>query len=1133
MAEEKRTVKQTAKGDHITQVAGDLIVKVPEDIQSVFDESAELINKGKAETAQVLLERTWRHHNDAMSHRQKSNCWRLLGCALDRQDKTEEAGKYFLQAKDLDPTWEKARAYESLGYLYVGNPSKARALAESLLQEYSQNTLAWSVWIRAAPSELAFEAVQLKVPPHLLDNAEVAMALGARAASEGSFEAAEQFVAAAQKQVPENPRVTESLGDLMFQRAGIGEQILLRRSPSESEVAFLVKAQELYTRSLKKWHEEGSVSAITRVRLRRAWTYAALSNIENAVADAGEAYEMAPDDPTVAYSYAAFIGDKNLPAAIDALNRVVGKDEKPGVEHLLAQMLLQRNQGKDREAALGLLKGRLSDLCTVPEDSRFDYMALAMQLERELHSIQGALDTLQEVPSDVIGDRLRAVLSCETLWYAGKKEDAIKMSQGLCAGCDEATTFNEKRRIAGLMQMMGLHREALNLWKDVVSPQYIGRDTYSLIDCAQRCQDVCYLITFSERLRANGLWDKQIFDLEVYLRQKFNDWRGCKEVLQEYVRAPLSKSYVPYAKAHLAHVASVLGEVELIETDLSQLPTPWDVDAGMGRLIVQSLRLAGEPVKAVQFAYELVRKHWNSPDAHLAMASFRVPIGPQSLELQSPSIVEPGVAVQYKEERTNTLVWHIVEDSQLGTPDASRNEYPVNHRYSQKMLGLKQGDTFLLRGGQIQERRATIMAVLSKYHFRILDTLEGLEDRFPDNNAILRIDPVLEDGQLDLEPLKRLAEAGNRRGAELLKLYREQPLPVCFLAVQMGKDVFTTLNHLISDPAIEVHCRLGSRAETEAAIGYLEEATEIVIDEMTLATLLFCGVHTHLAKSPKRIIVSEGTLLSIENWEVMRIDPDLEGGSVGLVGGQLTVAPRTREGAKKAQDSVRGLISAVREYCILESGVSLGLLTNEKRETLVAAVGQACAESMALARLGRRVLWTDDVASGALAANEFGARRVWTQLMFEYLGRQGLIDAKTVRGLTLTLTSLGYWFTSLNADAAIMAISEADWKVDSSPLKDVLAHFGDRRVTLDANLILMAAKLLKHSWNNDCLGMKAAAVTLRILGELARRGDPILLANALWVAVERLFSVDVLTARHVKSVFQNWLAPRGGALIVP
>ena len=59
---------------------------------------------------------------------------------------------------------------------------------------------------------------------------------------------------------------------------------------------------------------------------------------------------------------------------------------------------------------------------------------------------------------------------------------------------------------------------------------------------------------------------------------------------------------------------------------------------------------------------------------------------------------------------------------------------------------MKEGDTFLLRSGDIQERRATVIKILSKYHFRISDSTDGLEDRFPDTQAVVKINAYGEDG---------------------------------------------------------------------------------------------------------------------------------------------------------------------------------------------------------------------------------------------------------------------------------------------------------------------------------------------------------------------------------------------------
>lgn len=1133
MTKSKRVIKQTAKGDHIQQVAGDLIIQSSEDIQSAFDDAAGLINKGKAETAQVLLERIWKHHSDTMRPDQKSNCRRLLGCALERQDKREEAGRCFLEAKDIDPTLEKAMAFEAVGYVCLGNPAKAYTIAESVLQKFSQNTVAWSVWIRNASDRLSFGDIQEKVPKHLQKDAEVVMALAVAAAVRGDYETAENLVAEVRKQLPESPRVIETLADMMFQHAAINEQVHHERKPSDKERSLLQQAIDLYTRALKKRQEEGSVSGIIRVRLRRAWTHAGLSEYKKSKADVEAAYEIGSDDPQVAYSYAAFIADENLDGAIEALTKVVGKDEKPGVEHLLAQMLHRRNRGQDQKDAIAFLKSRLKDLGSIPENSRWDYIDLLIQLERELSGIECAMETLKTLSTEVIGGRLQAILRSESLWHAGDKGNALRIAKDLYAELDEKTSFDDKRRVANLMQTVGLHREALSLWKGIVRSDCIGTDTYRMIDCARHSGADKEILELSAGLRDNRIWDKNIFEHEIYLRQKYNDWRNCKQILKHYVENPLDEEYLPYARVHLSHVAAALGEIDLIETDLSHLPSPCDVKPGMGRMIVQALRMGGEPFKAVNFAYELVRKNWHSLDVHLTMANFILPMGSKHLELDLPTVVGQGTAVQYEETRAGVKTWHIIEDSKSGVPEALRNEYSVDHPYSERMLGLKKGDTFLLRGGEIQERRATILGVISKYHYRITDCLDGLEDRFQDSTPVLKINAFREDGQIDLDPMKRLADNRHRQGEELLKFYRKQPLPVYFLASKMGRDLLTTLLHVISEEHTEVQCRLGHADEAERALQALEDVEEIVVDEMTLATLLTCSVSEHLIKIPKKLVVSEGTLFNIQNWEVMRVDPGNPGGSFGMIDGHLTLTSTSKEGVEEVQSKIKELIRFIQENCSVESGVALSDLESSNRSNLVEVVGQACTESMALACAGQRVFWTDDFASSALLAAEFGGRRVWTQCVFEHFSKQGFIDIAIVHQLTLKLVSFGYWFTSLNAESAIEAIAESEWDIERTPLKRVLGHFGDARVNLDANFMLMIGKLLKHCWTEDRLGMRASNVTVRLLNELAKRGNTPILVMSLWICLQRIFGPDVLTLQQIKKLLNNWLAGRGGGIVVP
>jgi len=1135
MPEKKRTVKQVAKGKNIQQIAGDLVVKSPEDIEPTFNDASQLINEGDAKAAEVLLERLWKLHNDKMTPRQKSNCWRLLGCSCERQEKAKEAGKHFLKSKGYDPEWEKAKAFEALGYMCLGNVAKAHTLADNVRQEYPQCTLAWSIWIRTTPSSLSFSDVESEVPEHLRDDTEVAVALAVRAATDNRLDVAEDYLAKAEQETPNHPRIAERLGDLMMQRATVNESLYEQREPSKTELSILQRAVECYSASLSKWRKEQAESSIIRVLGKRSWAYAALKQQELAIVDIRSAYEMNPDDLDTAYTYAASIGKEKLDDAIIILEKLVKKDERPGVVHLLAQMLRQRNQSGDLVKAASLLKNHLKSLGNVPDDFRMEYVGLLLDLARELSGKESAIGTLKAISDESVNDRARAILHAQILSKEEDKNEATKLARDIFVALDEEALVGEKRRLANLMMNVGLHREALSLWKGITRTDCIGPDTFSMIDCAKCCEADREILDLCVTLRKSEVWDRNIFEYEIHLHQKYNDWQTCKQILQDYIAKPFDEEYVPYARAHLSHVAAALKESDLIETDSSQLPSPDEVTPGFGRMIVQSLRLGGQPLEAIDFAYELLRLNWQSIYAHLAMANFILPMVTTPLELERPTVVAPGTAVQFEEERGGAKTWHIIEDSQSGSPEASRNEYSVRHAYSQKMMNMKKGDSFVLRGGEIQERKAVILEILSKYHYRMMDCMDGFEDRFPDSGAMIKIAAFKEDGQIDLDPFKRMADLSEKRGTELLQLYKdkEKPFPIYFIAAKKGQDVYSTLAYLINEPETKINCRSGHRSEVEAAIKALNDADEIVLDEMALTTLLFCDAYKYLCKAPKRFVVSEGTLLNIENWELTKLQVNNPSAVVGNVDGKLTLQQRAKETVEAVQLNICGLVKFIRDNCTIESGVALSNLSRPQRDLFVEALGQPCSETLAISCKERRVLWTDDSTSAALFVHSLGGgARVWTQVVFEYLLGLGVIDAGAVRELTFKLISFDYWFTSINADTAIAAVAKSNWDVDCSPLKGVLAYFGDENIALDASSLSIISRLLKHCWCNDHLGLKASAITIRMLNELAKRGLGAPLVEALWVWTQRVFGLDVVTLQKVKEVFEAWLREHGGGLVI-
>lgn len=1124
----KKVVKQVAKGKNIVQVGGDFVIKTSEDIQAIFDEAADLINRGEARTAQVLLEGLWKRHNDKMTPPQRSKCKRLIGCSFDRQDRLEEAGRSFLEAKDHDPTSEKARAFEALGYVCLGNPAKARELAEGVLADFSQNGLAWSVWVRTAPKGLSFAQVEAKIPEHLRQDPEVAMSLAVRAATEGNFDVAERYIAQVQSSVPGNPRVIEKLGDLMLTRARVGEHLLHQRGPTIEEKGYLNKAEAFFTDALRKWEEEQSRSSIVRVLLRRACAHKSLAKHDEALQDIRTAYETDKESSEAVYWYAMTVSQQSLDQAIDLLKTIVGKGPIPDAEHLLGQMLRERGREGDLQQALEILKSRVNDLAKGAPDFRVEYIALLLQIEREVEGIKQAQVTLDSISEDLIGSTARTILSAELLWLNGDSVNAVKCAKSAIAALSDKVRLEDKRRLANLLQRMGLHREALLIWKDIVRPEYIGRDTYSLLECAQRCEDAKFVIEFSEKLRASGLWDRRIFELELNYRELYNDNDGAKQVMQEFLRETPDVPYAPFVRLRLSVLGIRIGQFDLVETDPERLPAVSEVEPRIGRLMVTVLRYGKEPVRAVEYAYDLLRLNRDISDAHLAMMDALLPIGPKVV-VQEPGEAGPGTAVQYREDDTGVSHWHIVEDSKLGAPDPDHNEFAPGHPLSKAIEGKRCNESFYLRKDSLQDRTATIKRIVSKYVYRFNDCLEHFETIFPHEKAIQKFIAIDKTDKLDTGPLDRLAKQDAEYVERLEDIYENIVCPLFLLAQKKGRSLLEAMNYVAAKPGLRLKCCRGTDEEEKVANQAIQKATAIIADSSAIITLLFTRTYEKIREFTIPIIVSQGTINELRGAEALQGDPDSWAGSYSS-DGFVRVSP---EQVVEAREKLEKLIEFVEGNCTIESGLVVAELESGRREQLIQLFGRAGLEAMTLAAQEGRVLWTDDLATAELARTELGCKRVWTQFVFNHFADEGVVEREFAMALTVQLLQMEYYYTMPSIAAIMRAMEDANWDVDKAPLFQALNWFGDPNVKLQG-VYYIGSGVVKRVWQESVVESKAQEVTIRILERISQRRGGFRVIDALLTNIDRIFGLDVINANKAKATIKGWLAgTRGTRIILP
>jgi tetratricopeptide (TPR) repeat protein len=1123
----KKVIRQTAKGTDIIQSAGDIVIQ-SEDIQAIFEEAVALINKGEARAAQVHLEGLWKRHNDKMTPRQKSNCKRLIGCSLDGQDMPEQAGKFFLEAKDYDPQWEKARAFESLAYLCLGRPSKAHELAEAVLKDFSQNNVAWLVWIQTENKFNINEILQ-KVPSQLHGDVEVAMALAVKALSEKKYDLAEKYLQAALKEVPGNPRIAEKMAYILLGRSNINEIFLYQRKPNQREILFLTKAVELLTEAIDKFQKESKIYSAAYALIKRAAAYKALSKNKAARDDLEQAYKLAKDNPETVYWHSIELAQDNLDEAIDHLKAITNTSEQCDIEFVLAQMLKQRNSSTDLRDAIKILESKIKYLVKMPCDFRTDYLSLFFQIRSEIEGLEQINQDFEGITSDVIDESSKNILYAEVLWFCKDIPSSIKKAKQCLGALDENSSVHDRRRLAMLMKNLGLHKDALHIWKSIVTPQYIGQDTYNLLECAERCEDAKFVIEFSKELYSNGIWDRRIFELELYYHELFNDNEGAIALLQEYLKNPKEESYTPYIRTRLSLIGIRIDRYDLIEKDPSKLPKVIEVNnARTGRLVVNVLRYGGNHPEALEYAYNLLRLNWDNSEAHLAMIELLLPIGPK-ITLVQTEIVEPSMAVFYKEDDTNVSRWHILENSSIGTPIQSHNEYDMNHPISQAMLGKKKGDSFFLKKDGFQERTATIQEIRSKYVYRFNECFENFESQFPGNDAIRKFIAIDKTGKFDISPMQKLAEKDAKYVKQLEEVYSTQLVPIYWMAIKKGRSIVETMNYVAANPNLKFKCCIGNDQEEIKAEEGMSNVKEIVLDASSIVTLMFTSSYEHILKLPCKFIVSQGTLNAFRQVECLRGDPESIAGSYSINGFQLI----TSDDVMKARGNLEKLIKFIETNCTIIDGLVVAELEKERRDVSINILGRDCLESILLATQANRILWTDDLATAVLAQNEFGCYRIWTQFFFNHLLEEGLLDNNIVQNITVLLMQMEYYYTKPTVDTFMMAIEKSNNNVDCTPAFQVFNWFNNPSVKVQGQFYI-AANVIKRIWQEINIASIAQQTTIRILERLIQRPNGYLAIEGLRDYLGGLFGVDVINAQKAKKTIVGWLSSiQGNRIILP
>lgn len=1059
----------------------------PSDTHREIDEAFEFVAKGQPDVTIELLERIRRRRWDSLTDRERYRVVANIGNARLAQQDSEAAARAYLWAVELQPSDEDARALEALAYHLAKDREKAQELSSALCRDHPNLGRAHMIRIRTAPTECSMGELLESVPAPVRGHPEVALALADRSIAEGHPEDAEQILRDYGSDGQGWPALTLALASAVLEQAVVSTRVTAE-GPVLSDPARLGEAEGLFDRVLEQLAVADPENFAIEAYLGRGTCRRLLGKHDGAFEDFVKARDASPSDAraAIALAQSAFPDRDDIDEAISILDRFPEEPKPPQLALLLGVLLHQRGRDGDHEQAVQVLEAQVPVPGSIDDEQRWILVETLADLYAEMGRGEEALELVEERAAASLQPVALHAIHGELEWKLGREEPAVAAAAAALDSLGESSDWNETRRVALLVQRLGRFREAFELWRRVVTPEFVSVETLGLLNCAREIGEDQFIRDFCRELRAAGCYDRRTLTFEVELLTRYNENEEARAVFQEYLEAKPNDKV-----ARLNKTALAIREdwEELVERDLDLLPGVDEVDSPeMGRLVTDVLRSGPEPIQAVDYAYDLYRRFPDEAEAHAALiVALHVP-GPAGVQIERPDSVVPGTAVCYTEVGSEQRQWLVVENAKA--PSLSRDEYASTDGLVPGMLGKGVDDEFPLSQDGIRERTGTILEIQDKRVYRANELMIAWPQRFPDKPYFVPV-PVKESNAPspdDFAEIIKVMERLNEPREKVKGYYAAGRIPITTFGEFMGLSVFETVTAVAADGDLPVRACRGRTQDIANAVRMLDNAESAVLDPSAVTTLALLEEDGVIELLPFRCLVTEGILREIRDLARDDLPESRAKGYAGSNNGRLWLHEFDEEQEARKRQRLTEVGDRLERNCEVIGGGDLARLEVSFRRKLIQCVVQTSAEAAAAATVREAVLWTDDHLFWEMIKGELPGQRVWTQAVFIWADLRRRLERKTRSRITARLMSLGYVFTSSNPMTVVDTCEAASWSLDDVDVGAVLADFGSTAWDYETALGI-TAQTVARVWRYAPSPAHARAVTTRMLSHVAERED--------------------------------------------
>jgi tetratricopeptide (TPR) repeat protein len=1092
-------------------------------VDSQINEARDCIGKREFQIATFLLNRVQRNQGDKLTPRQRFRVLSNHGAAALGLGKPEAAAKFLLEAAPWQPDDEQGKINGVLAYFLVGDSVSCHTKASLLRLEYPGSSRLAALWLNSAPSEVSFSAAESEINSVLRSDPEVCVALARRALAEFAFDNASKYASSASNFAPKWPQP-----HLVLAQTSLGKAIHVQlgfQAKSVSQEKSLLVAEEACTRAIDLAREDKDAQTETAALVLRVEIRLLLKKTVEAIEDAEKAERLDSENPDVVLAVAqTHFACGRIEDGIAAFKKAYRVNQRPDIAFVYGTALQNRGRDSDLDEALDvLLQISLPD---IRSELRPTTVMHVIQCFAKKKDWSGAETYLSKTPT-FLDTPVLSVMRGYLAHFQGQPQEAERHALEAMSLFATNVNADTKESLARLLMLIGRPGDALPLWQDLFDREAPAFDPKNLLACAARLHRDDVVLQTCERLFSRGISEWDLVEFESQYLEKYKIDAAIGRLQAFIVQHPDHK----LAKLRLSLIGLRLNKPELVRGRPEDLPSADEVPVNYVAAAVQIAKFWGNPNAAVDYAYRFLRAHFNEIEAHEALIASMMPgaFAPDIPALLE--IVGPGSAVRYQELPLVAPTWVVLENTD--TPSGDFEEISLSSFLAIELTGKRVGDTVLLTKGVMQDRSVRILEILPKYVRRYQDSMGEMQVRFGAASSVesVRVE-LTEDGsqQKGLEVVLASVERRAAAVADARETYNKLPASLHWYGARFGGDAYHALLNLAREEGQSIKCCFGTSEERGQALQALQTAKALIVDITALATLRLLHLEKILSSTKFHFIISERTWVTLrEMLSEARFLP-APSGTLFYRDGKHVMYEETDEDRDQRHRKDEEFVRLLEKATERQSGVGLAALQPEKRESLEKFFGPYGAESIILASDPDYVFWTDDLIQAQTSAQEFGSRRVWTQLVLEAMTDAGLLTSDEYSEASAKLIGMEFVATLFDSSSMLAAFRLASWSDGSGPAAQIVKIFSDPTADLQS-LFRIYVQFTMYLYREPVIPETRCSVTRVFLDVFARKPGAIALLSNLRKLSSRIFGINGLGKDQFDECFDRWMERKDLPLI--